>query len=69
MKHPIPIETETALALWARLVIIEQCSMAIVERSFPRHESVRLTRQTRCRIAKEETPHHEAYALAIGAQA
>lgn len=68
MKHAIPIETDSALGLWARLVVIEHCSMAIVERSFPRHEPGRLTRQTRCRTAKEETPRHEAYAPAIGAQ-
>ena len=41
MAKATPVESDPAIRLWAQLAIIEQCSLAIVHRSFPLPEPER----------------------------
>ena len=52
MSKRRPIDYDPAVSLWARLAIIEQCSLAIVHRSLRLSEPKRATTR-----AREAVPH------------
>ncbi|GAB2176193.1 hypothetical protein [Dongia sp. agr-C8] len=43
MAKPIPVERDPVLGLWARLALVEQCSLAILHYTFPSCRPVRPT--------------------------
>ena len=47
MANRIPADDDLALNCWARLTVIEQFSLAIIDRSFPQAADTRGTRRRR----------------------
>jgi hypothetical protein len=56
MANRFPAERDLALSLWARLSLIEQVSLAILDRSFPQAAEARGTRRRNALLAAEANP-------------
>jgi hypothetical protein len=56
MANRIPADIDLALRFWARLFIIEQLSLAIIDRSFPQAGQARGTRRRNALLAAEANP-------------
>jgi hypothetical protein len=56
MANRFPKDIDLALSFWARLTIIEQFSLAIIDRSFPQAGQSRGTRRRNALLAAEVNP-------------
>jgi hypothetical protein len=57
MSNRIPVDRDLALSFWARLTIVEQFSLAIIDRSFPEPVATRAKRLRLHALSRRDVLH------------